>query len=109
MNGFRSYSNTPTDVRESPLGVGILTLNRLKPYKDAMTIGPTQRIVLDDKKDEFQRALWSKKLEFEAELLQRQRRLSLEREGSGSLPALLDEVPDVKILYYNDLLLYYYY
>ena len=95
LNGYRSYTNTPTDHPDSPLGVGLLRLNRLNPFKDAMTIGPIHRIVLDDKKDEFQKVLLNKKQELESELvkLQRQkRRRSSVDSDHGSLPVLLDEV-----------------
>ena len=98
MNGYRSYTNTPTDREESPLGVGLLRLNRLNPYKDALTIGPVQRIVLDDKKDELQNMLLSKKQELESELMKLQRgkrrKASVENE-EGLFPVLLDEVKTV--------------
>ena len=97
MNGYRSYTNTPTDIRESPLGVGILRLNRLNPFKDPLTIGPIHRVVLDDKKDEFQKILLNKKLELESEITKLQievkRRTSVEsEEGSGATQFILDEV-----------------
>ena len=100
MNGYRSYTNTPTDIRESPLGVGILRLNRLNPFKDPLTIGPVHRMVLDDKKDEFQKILLNKKLELESEITRLQaevkRRASVEsEEGSGATPFILDEASPI--------------
>ena len=100
MNGYRSYTNTPTDIRESPLGVGILRLDRLNPFKDPLTIGPVHRVVLDDKKDEFQKILLDKKLELETEIARLQtevkRRTSVEvEEDSGATPFILDEASHI--------------
>ncbi len=72
MITYRSYTNTPTEVRDSPLGTGVLHLDRLTSYTDAMTLNNTQRIVLDDKRDHMHKMLMEKKLKLETELLQHQ-------------------------------------
>ncbi len=99
MNGFRSYTNTPTDARESPLGTGLLHLSRLRAVKDALTISAPQRIVLDEEKDKLQRLLLARKLELEEEYLQGRKGSPDPLEGDPALQEMQKRLNDLHAEY----------